>query len=294
MYNPKFPAISILGCGWVGKPLALHLQAEGYRVKGSRTTMAGVEEMNNLGVQGCLVKLEENKITADPEFWDADVLIIDVPPRMQRGEGAFVQEMTTLAAHLRTTRIGKVIFISSTSVYPNVNDKVTEECTRLPDAPNGLALLKAEQLLMAETAWDTVVLRFGGLAGYDRMPTTQRKVNEAKGQDMPLNLIHRLDCIGVIDAVLEKDIWNEVFNACASAHPMKFTYHVAAAAYYGFMRPRRKTTDDDSYKIVSNSKLKKMLGYTFKFDSPLQFFGDEPGKIPLGNLPETQEEGYNR
>ncbi|SHM64503.1 Nucleoside-diphosphate-sugar epimerase [Chitinophaga jiangningensis] len=272
MYNPKFPAISILGCGWVGKPLAQHLQSEGYRVKGSRTSAAGVEEMNRLGVQGCLVKLEETKITADPEFWDADVLIIDVPPRMQRGEGAFVREMNTLIAHLRSTRISKIIFISSTSVYPNVNDKVTEECTKLPDTPNGLALLKAEQLLMAEKGWDTVVLRFGGLAGYDRLPATQRKVNEGKGQDKPLNLIHRIDCIGVIDAVLEKDCWNEVFNACASAHPMKFNYHVAAAAHFGFLRPRRKTPDDESYKIVSNSKLKKMLGYTFKYDNPLEFF----------------------
>ncbi|MFB6457022.1 SDR family NAD(P)-dependent oxidoreductase [Chitinophaga sp. Hz27] len=279
MFNPKYPVVSILGCGWVGKPLAVHLASIGYKVKGSRTSAEGVAELNVLGIEGYQVKLKENGIEGDNQgFWDADVIIIDVPPRMQRGENAFVQEMEFLAKKLESTRIRHVIFVSSTSVYPNINDKVYEDCTILPDKPNGLALLKAEKEFLGKPDFYTVVLRYGGLAGYDRLPNSQKKINDPRAQDTPLNLIHRVDCIGVIERVLEKDIWGEIFNACASGHPLRFSYHCAAATFFNMQRPRRKQPEDDTYKIVTNTKIKHMLGYTFKYDSPLQFFEETPPK----------------
>ncbi|NIG54581.1 SDR family NAD(P)-dependent oxidoreductase [Chitinophaga sp. Cy-1792] len=279
MFNPTYPVISILGCGWVGKPLAVHLASIGYRVKGSRTTAEGVAELHTLGIEGYTVRLKEDAIEGDnAPFWDADVIIIDVPPRMQRGDHAFVAEMETLAVALEQTRIRHVIFVSSTSVYPNINDKVYEDCNIPPDKPNGVALLKAEKVLLNKPGFNTVVLRFGGLAGFDRLPNTQKKVNDPRAQDTPLNLIHRADCIGVIERVLEKDIWGEVFNACASGHPLRFSYHVQAAAHFDLQRPRRKEPEDDSYKIVTNTKVKDLLGYRFKYDSPLQFFDDKPPK----------------
>ncbi|RAJ82325.1 nucleoside-diphosphate-sugar epimerase [Chitinophaga dinghuensis] len=272
MNHPKYPRISILGCGWVGKPLAQHLLKAGYAVKGSRTTAEGVNEMNALGVQGCLVQLEEWRLTAPATFWDADVLIIDVPPRMHRGPQVFAHEMATLRDHLMQTSIRKVIFISSTSVYPNVNGTVDESCSQLQDTPNGQALLDAEQLLLNTAGMDTVVIRFGGLAGYNRFPATQARMDETNGLEMPVNLIHRDDCIGIITQVIQKDIWGEIFNACASAHPRKYDYLSVVADWYGLQRPARKDSEVVPWKIISNAKLKDMLGYSFLYDDPLQFF----------------------
>ncbi|MBV8251493.1 MAG: SDR family oxidoreductase [Chitinophaga sp.] len=271
MYNPKYPRVSILGCGWVGKPLAQHLSGAGYMVKGSRTTAEGVAEMNALGVQGCLVKLEEWQVIAEDTFWEADVLMIDVPPRMHRGPQVFANEMATLRDHLLQTAIRKVIFISSTAVYPNVNDIVDETSSLPADKSNGQALLDAEQIFLHAPGMDTVVIRFGGLAGYNRFPATQARLDEASGLNMPVNLIHRDDCIGIIAQVLQKDIWGETFNACASAHPLKYDYLSAVADWYGLHRPTRKDSEEASWKIISNNKLKEMLGYSFLYDDPLQF-----------------------
>ena len=42
--------VSVLGCGWLGKPLSISLLDEGYSVKGSTTSEEKLEllEMNNI------------------------------------------------------------------------------------------------------------------------------------------------------------------------------------------------------------------------------------------------------
>lgn len=51
------PTIGILGCGWLGKPLAEHLLAEGYRVKGSTTTPEKKEILLDAGIEAFKVTL---------------------------------------------------------------------------------------------------------------------------------------------------------------------------------------------------------------------------------------------
>lgn len=78
--------VSILSCGWLGKPLALHLQAAGYTVKGARTSQKGVDELTALGLEAYTVVLEEEVLTGPDAFWDADILIVNIPPRIDRGK----------------------------------------------------------------------------------------------------------------------------------------------------------------------------------------------------------------
>ncbi|WP_143306315.1 SDR family oxidoreductase [Chitinophaga vietnamensis] len=264
-------SISILGCGWLGKPLALHLQAKGYDITGSRTTEEGVKELAHLGIKAMQVVMNEEQLEAPAAFWQADILIVNVPPRIQRGAEAYIAETRLLCTQIRSARIKKVIFVSSTSVYPNINDRVTEECADPPESANGEALLAAEKLLCGMRGIKTTVLRFGGLSGYDRIPV--EKSRNKLPQYVPVNVIHRDDCIGIIERVIEKDVWGEIFNACASGHPLRYYYLQAAAEARGLPKPRRKPLgDEESYKIVTNVKLKKILEYKFLYDDPLKFF----------------------
>ena len=43
--------ISILGCGWLGKPLVIKLIEEGFTVKGSTTTTRKFDEFKNLSLE---------------------------------------------------------------------------------------------------------------------------------------------------------------------------------------------------------------------------------------------------
>jgi len=53
--------ISILGCGWLGKPLAIKLIKKGNLVKGSTTSKHKFKEFDNLGIQPYLISLENLK-----------------------------------------------------------------------------------------------------------------------------------------------------------------------------------------------------------------------------------------
>lgn len=273
----KQTRISILSCGWLGKPLALHLKAAGYQVKGARTSPEGVQEIQALGLDAYVVILSEDVLTGPDAFWEADILIVNIPPRKERGATAHVAEIALLRSFIETTAITKVIFVSSTSVYANINGLVTEENQEMPDSPNGRALREAENLLLESTRFDTTVLRFGGLIGYDRLPDARRVREGKRNDEQPMNVIHRDDCIGVISSIIEKEIWGEVFNACASGHPQRCNYYKVAAQALGVTLPRRSPAEEQPYKIVSSRKLRYALGYPFKYDDPLLVFNDIPG-----------------
>ncbi|WP_160713180.1 SDR family NAD(P)-dependent oxidoreductase [Chitinophaga solisilvae] len=266
--------ISILSCGWLGKPLALYLQGKGYSVKGARTSPEGVEALQQEGIDAYRVRLDETGIEAPESFWDADILIFNVPPRKERGAGAHVTEMQLLRNKLENTGIRRVLFVSSTSVYAEVNDLVTEANMVIPETPNGQALREVESLLLASPVFRTTVLRFGGLIGYDRIPTEEALKTGRRANDVPMNVIHRDDCIGVIHRVIEKDVWGEIFNACASGHPIRYNYYRAAAAALGLEMPKKLQPKEMPYKIVSSGKLKQRLGYQFIFDDPIAIFND--------------------
>ena len=57
--------ISILGCGWLGLPLAKKLIENGYEVKGSTTSESKLELLKNAGISPYQIKMEENEITGN-------------------------------------------------------------------------------------------------------------------------------------------------------------------------------------------------------------------------------------
>src|SRR6185295_16396266 len=75
-------SISILGCGWLGLPLAEQLKKEGYEVKGSVTTSEKIPLLKEKKITPFQLQLNDNAIVgADKEFFfDSDVLIIAIPP----------------------------------------------------------------------------------------------------------------------------------------------------------------------------------------------------------------------
>lgn len=271
--DQPFQKISILSCGWLGKPLAIALQQRGYAVKGARTSAEGVKELQEAGIDGHIVVLRDGLPQAPETFWDADVLVINVPPRnRERGVQAHIEEIKGLREKLEATGIKKVLFVSSTSVYADVDGIVTETDMGMPEAPNGAALREVEQLLLQSPAFRTTVLRFGGLIGYDRVPTAAVLQSQRRNNDAPMNVIHRDDCVAIICQLIEKEIWGEIFNACAGGHPTRYQYYSLAAKAFGLELPEKKPYGQQSAKIVSSEKLKQWLGYKFIYDDPLTIF----------------------
>ncbi|MBT8238285.1 MAG: NAD(P)-binding domain-containing protein, partial [Croceitalea sp.] len=61
--------IGIIGCGWLGKPLAKALLAENYKIKGSTTTKDKLKELEAEGINAHWIVLNENSIEGEIDLF---------------------------------------------------------------------------------------------------------------------------------------------------------------------------------------------------------------------------------
>ncbi|MES2864650.1 MAG: NAD(P)H-binding protein [Bacteroidota bacterium] len=270
--------ISILGCGWLGFPLAKKLIESGFEVKGSTTSESKLEVLKSNKIEPFLVELSENKIigTISEFLNDSEILIIDIPPGLRKTSETtvgkvFVNKIKNLLPFIENSNIEKVIFISSTSVYGDSISipTVTEESELHPDTESGKQLVEVENIFRNNRNFETTIIRFGGLIGEDRnaIKMLTGKTNIAN-PEAPINLIHQVDCIEIICEMLKPiqhdKVWNETFNAVTPFHPSRKTYYSQKAITLNLPKPEFAENEQSIGKIVSSEKLESILGYKFK------------------------------
>jgi nucleoside-diphosphate-sugar epimerase len=271
--------IAILGCGWLGLPLAKSLLLKRYEVAGSTTSENKLEVLKNAGIFPFQIQLDENEIIGNIQDFlkETDVLVIDIPPGLRRqistsNEMTFVNKVKTLIPFIEKSKIKKVIFVSSTSVYGDRFPilEITEATPPNPDTENGKQLVIAETLLQSNPHFKTTVIRFGGLLGDDRHPVKflAGKTN-IENPDAPVNMIVREDCIGIIEKALDfaRDDsweWNQTFNAVAPQHPTRKAYYHKQAKILNLPLPTFTENSESNGKIISSKKVEIILGYSFQ------------------------------
>ena len=259
--------ISILGCGWLGLPLAKALLENGFSVKGSTTSQEKLSMLKNLGIQPYLIALSEDETVGNlNDFLDnSKILIIDVPPKL-RGSATenFVSKIKNLMPFIEKSSVEKVLFISSTSVYGENNLVVTEETELNPDTESGKQLVQAEQLLQSNPNFKTTILRFGGLIGEDRHPIKflAGRTN-IENPNAPINLIHQDDSTAIILKIIKLDCWNETFNAATPFHPSRKEYYTQKAIEFNLPLPEFNSETLAFGKTIASSKVETLLGYKF-------------------------------
>jgi len=265
-------SISILGCGWLGVPLAKHLIQKGFSVKGSVTSDEKFGLLTDARIEPFRVLVSDTEVIMDdPEFFNANVLIISIPPkRIETIDQVFPSQIRRLIPFIQKSGIQKVIFISSTSVYPEKNQLAREDDFLVPDKANGRALLEAEELLTEQAEFKTTIIRFGGLIGVDRNPARFLQRSTKPIEDAPVNLIHQDDCIEIISSIINHELWGETLNACCPEHPMKKDFYGKAALQSGYSAIV-VSEQNARFKIVDSSKLIGLLDYQFIYPSPMDY-----------------------
>jgi nucleoside-diphosphate-sugar epimerase len=246
----KKQKISIFGCGWLGFPLATHLLDKKYIVKGSTTSENKMDHLRSNKIEPFLIDIDS--LNNDSEFFNTDVLIIAITSKN-------IESFQGLVSRIEKSTVKKVIFISSTSVYPTSEMPITEEFDTL-NSP--LALI--EQLFLSNNLFKTTVIRFGGLFGGERQPGNFFKSGRViKNPEGVVNMIHRDDCISIIEQVIENGNRNQVYNACANSHPTRRDFYTKAKQGLGFEIPIFEENNPVEMKLISSEKLIKNLNYNF-------------------------------
>lgn len=263
-------SISILGTGWLGLPLAIRLQELGYLVKGSTTSEEKVPDLKIKNIKPYLLELTESGVEGNiSEFLkNSTILIINIPPGLRKNpESNFVAKIQKIFPFIEISSVKKVLFISSTSVFADHENFPMITSKTSPDATNnsGKQLLEVEELLQSNSHFKTTILRFGGLYDERRHPASMlSKRSDIKNPLAPVNLIHRIDCLGIIQKIIEGNYWNQKFNAASPQHPSKYDYYSKVCREMGLSVPDYDHTVPSEGKIIDASELMSRLSYSFQ------------------------------
>ena len=243
--------ISILGTGWLGLPLAKRFVARGYPVNTSTTSPERLAMLQALPSDAWLVDTGKGFDDVDG-FFQAKTLVINITSKDIEG-------FTRLLRRVEQSVVERLLFVSSTSVYPPDSGFVSE--TDGKEDP-GHPLVVIENLFRQSRAFHTTVVRFAGLVGGSRHPGRFfRGGKTVRNADANVNLIHLDDCLDILERIVVDDYWGETFNACGDTHPSKREFYTRAARLAGMPIPSFEDSDETSFKVVDNRKLKRVLDY---------------------------------
>lgn len=262
-----------MGCGWLGKPLAVALSERGFQVRGSTTSSDKMDALKNAGILPFQLLVSESGIQGpvDDFLEKVDILILNIPPGLRKAPGEnYVTKMKAVHKAVNRAGIDKLVFVSSTSVYGKTRGKVTERTKPLPDTESGVQILASEKLFHKDHNLQTIVLRFGGLIGPGRHPVQFLSgKNALKNGNERINLIHLQDCIHIITKVVEGGHWNEIFNGVYPAHPFKRDYYTKMALKRHLTPPNFSEQSEgmgQKFVISSNFLTKKYSFFTSIFE----------------------------
>lgn len=243
--------IAIVGCGWLGLPLAKELLKDGHTIFGSTTSEGKIKELAQAGILPFIYNEEQNKL--EKSLTDSDCLIINFPPSKSKN---YPDQIEKLLEHF--PKNCKVIYTSSTSIYTNVNEEINESS----ELNKSSLMYSAEQKILCSQKKSTI-LRLAGLIGPNRHPINYMSGKTISDGNLHVNLIHLKDVIASIKYLIDKDVWGEIYNICKNEHPTK-------SSYYSYSAEKRKLPlpifehSLITGKIVSSSKIEQELNFQFK------------------------------
>ena len=112
--------ISLLGSGWLGLALNRHYQyqKQSVQVKASTRTQKKINQLKKAGTIPYLVDIEDQSVDIQ-DFLDCDVLIVNITSKN-------ISSYAELMVNMEASKVRHVLFVSSSSVYKNINGVVKE------------------------------------------------------------------------------------------------------------------------------------------------------------------------
>ena len=224
--------IGILGCGWLGQKL--------------------FESLKNIYNTKCYTRKD---IKNSNSFEALDTLIVSINTKDNY--------LSTLTKVLNLIdKNTNLILMSSISVYREYDCEVDETATI-----SEIKLQREAEILLESTNTDVLILRLGGLMGYDRVAGRWSKVS--KFSDGYVNYIHRDDVIEIVKKLLKSNTTKGIYNLVAPNHPMRSEVHKQNAKNFGF---KLGSFDGMTKRVVKSDKIIKDLEYKFLYPNPLKFW----------------------
>lgn len=259
-------SVGIIGCGWLGKALAINLLEKGMSVLATSSKQVNVDKLNQQGINAQQLILPAlSKQLMQHDIFTQQSLVIAVTPQFKQGRTDYADKIAQLvnAAQQRGV-VQRIILLSTTGVYQGLQGNVDEEST-LNLAIEKVAIINAAEQSVLNYTKHSNVIRLAGLLGPERHPGKFILANKTLTNSMaPVNLIHQQDAVGLIESLLKVNSPQGIFNGVSDTHVSKQQYYQVAATALSHQPPVFSKEDtNELHKVVSGDKAKHVLNYKF-------------------------------
>ena len=263
--------ISIAGLGWLGLPLATHLQGKGQHIVGTCRDGDKAASLLARGIAALPFRLSDRLDTniLAPLF-QSQLLILNIPPGKHSANQDYQSRMQQLIAFAKAQGVEKILFISSTAVYGDTAGIVTENSATQANTASAQAHVAIEQTVIDTFGTGGGILRLAGLVGGERNPARHLAGRSALANPrQKVNLLHRDDVISAIDAIIGQDKFGAVMHLSAHDHPSRKEYYQWAARQLGLAEPGFLTDEThNTGKQIDSHWTCQQLGLSLKYPSP--------------------------
>lgn len=270
-------SVLIIGCGYMGRRAATAWLAEGRSVAALTRSSGNAEELRSMGIVPVI-----GDVTNPESLFDlpaAGTVLYAVGFDRSAGPSmreVYVNGLRNVLSKL-AGRVGRLIYISSTSVYgQQAGEVVDEESPCEPTRENGKICLDAENAVREFGANDRCrvnVLRLAGIYGPGRL---LRRIEAVKSGDVIagnaeawLNLIHVDDAVGAVLACEANGRDGRTYMVCDDEPIQRREYYGTLAALVGGEPPRFEADRKDTNrgKRCRNARLRDELQATLTYPS---------------------------
>lgn len=268
------PSIGIIGCGWLGKALANYLLTNQYQVKVTVRTPEKQQTLKQAGFDSVIFSVP-TPVGCQQGIFQQDILVIAITPGFKRGCKDYADNIQEIVLQAQAGQVKKIILISSTGIYQGLNGQV-DELTPLVLADEKSKILAEAEKAVINFSGQGKVLRLAGLVAEDRKPGKflAGKVGLAGGNSS-VNLIHRLDCIGLIYKLITLDLEQKIFVGVSETKATKVEFYQAAAKVLALTPPtfEQAAVEQDNRHVVGE-QTRKWLNYHYQFNDLLTWLSN--------------------
>jgi len=210
------PEVLIIGCGFLGEAVAELFSSRGKRVLGLVRSADSVAALNgrSFGSAVCDVTDPDSVDALETELRGVPLAIYCVSSGRGGADSYAAVYREGLRRVLKSWIPGKLIFVSSTSVYGQTDGSwVTEDSPALPDRQTGHILLEAERIALQAGG---IVARLSGIYGPGRSVLLRKFLSGEAilegGGHRWINQIHRDDAALALACLGDSPGFTGVYN----------------------------------------------------------------------------------
>lgn len=239
--------LGIIGFGWLGKHIADVAFQNDVQIYGTTTTLQKIELWKSKNISLELFKFSSDQFPQS--LTKCDVIVIAIPP--SKIEGNYSAEMNKLIQQidLRT----KVVFISSTSVYPKYQGEYNEES----EIVNSDMTEIENELLKKFNSY--LILRCSGLIDEVRHPGRFLSGKSAiDGPHSNVNLIHGKDVANALFQLIKRDC-KGIYNLSYSPKESKSDFYNRMSDKLQIKRPDFNLKSESIKRLINSDKIANIL-----------------------------------